>query len=414
MGFHHNNMHKKTKTNKGKFRVRVTMLGVAIVFAVATIVQLSPWQATSIVKADEISELQKKIDELQGKANEYTAKAKDLSAKGDTYENKIADLKNQQSALQVQIDLYGAKKQQLDDKIAENEQSLKTQLDALGKNLENMYYSNQTSGLDILMNSNNVSDYVDKQVRQSAANDNIQKRAEQAKSTKAQLEEQRQEVNKVINQQNSAKQSLADNQAEQQKLLDETRGEESEYKKKTESTQKEMAQVQAQRQAAIQRIIDESRTGGGNGGTNTGGGKKPPVHQITSSSKCGGGYPLCNAVPDSSVTDPVTGFSSNGNARECVSYVQWRIYQITGKIEKHGMYAYMWPTNLGKNPVVGSAAVMGTNIIPVSGHIAWVEEVGTGSRAGQVKVSQYNWNPAYGYSTEWVSISQYKGFYKNW
>ena len=95
-----------------------------------------------------------------------------------------------------------------------------------------------------------------------------------------------------------------------------------------------------------------------------------------------------------------------GNARECVSYVQWRIYQLTGRNERHGN-AVNWLSVANSGAKANTAAIMR---IGSYGHIVWVESVGTGNHAGQLYISEYNWTP-YKYSERWVSAGSFAGFY---
>ena len=98
------------------------------------------------------------------------------------------------------------------------------------------------------------------------------------------------------------------------------------------------------------------------------------------------------------------GFQALGNTRECVNYVQWRIFQLTGRYELHGN-AGSWMSVANSGAQVNTVAIIGYGRLPY-GHVAWVEEV----RGGSVLISEYNWNP-YNYTERWVSASSFDGFY---
>lgn len=416
---HMNKGNRKCQTKqRRKWNLRVGMLGTVSVFAAATVVQLfQPVVADARDFDAEIKNLQKQVDS-------YNAQAAEKSQQANTLQGQIDALKSQQTAIQKQIDLSSAERSELEQKIKDNEAKLKEYAAALSENLKEQYYNGQTSTLDVLLNSDSVSDYVDRTVRQSAATDNIKRTVGEVNKIKSEQEVNKKSVEKKIAQNNSQKQDLVDNQNEQQQLLNQTRGDEAKFQEMSKQTEAQKAQVQKEQQAAIQAYIaeqqrraeEEARKHSGNSNSSNSGWR--PDIGISVGSK-NGGYPFWNKPHDTS--NFYGSFNSgttvaNGNARECVNYVQWRIWQITGRMERHG-HAKSWPINLGKSPRVNSVAVMRS--VGDYGHVAWVEEIGSGSRAGMVRVSEYNWPPKgtntwYVYNERWVSISSFSGFYKNW
>ena len=114
------------------------------------------------------------------------------------------------------------------------------------------------------MNSNSVSDYVDRQTRQQAMSDQITDAVSEIKQAKKELEAKKAEVEEVIKKQTSQKQELANSQAEQQQLLDQTQGQEARYQELVSETEAKKAQVQAEQQAAIRRYQQSHSGGWGN------------------------------------------------------------------------------------------------------------------------------------------------------
>lgn len=389
MRFHHNNSsgasvprsRRQTTGRRIQKQVKITILGVAVVFAVAGFAGIAGFSPVKARDYDaEIRALQKQIDS-------YNEKASELSAQADTLQGKINELQNQQAAIQAQIDLSSAEKAQLEQQIAETEARIKAQSKALSENLKSQYYSSQTSALDILMNSDSVSDYVDRQTRQQAMSDQITDTVKQIQADKAELEKKKAEVEKVIERQNAQKQDLAESQAEQQSLLDQTQGQEAKFQELVTQTEEKKAQVQREQQDAIRRYQQQHGS------------------SVAHNSQCGGGYPFCTVTPDTS--QYYNGFISNGNARECVNYVQWRIFQLTGRNERHG-HAGSWADVANSNAKENTVAIMGYDTGLPYGHVAWVEKVGSGDHAGQVYISEYNWSP-YSYTERWVNISAFTG-----
>lgn len=399
MRFHHNNSSQRgasspvTKHTKraawlGRGRVRLTMLGTAVIFTISVFASMfSP--ATPAVYA---RDYEAEIKALQNQIDDYNKRSSELAAQSDTLQGKISELQNQQATIQAQIDLSTAEKNQLEQQIADAEAKIKKQAEALSQTLQDQYYSGQTSSLDILMNSNSVSDYVDRQTRQKAMSDQITNSTKEIQQAKKDLEKKKAEVEAVIQRQDAQKQDLADSQAEQQKLLDETQGQEAKYKELTNSNNAKITQLRKEQAEEIARRLAAQ-----------GGGK---THYINSGASCGGGYPayLCNAPKDSKV-DPWGMYS-----RECVSYTAFKVASTYGWPNywtRGGNNANQWPGKAdkygiprGSTPKVGSVAVMMSGYY---GHVAWVEAV----NGNTITVSDYNRDMKGNYSLYTTSASAF-------
>ena len=237
--FHHNN--KRTYTRISHMSRVGTVLAVSA-FVVASGVQLiEPTTAAARDYNAEIKALQNQIDD-------YNKRSSELSAQSDTLQSKIAELQNQQATIQKQIDLSAAEKAQLEQQIADSEAKIKEQTKNLSESLKAQYYNDQTTSLDVLMNSNSVSDYVDRQARQSVVSSEIKKSVNRVKSMKADLELKKARVEVVISQQSEQKRELADSQAEQQKLLDDTQGQEAKYQELTAQSNAKLLSCKPNRQ----------------------------------------------------------------------------------------------------------------------------------------------------------------------
>ena len=316
------------------------------------------------------------IQALQNQIDDYNKRSSELAAQADTLQGKISQLQNQQAEIQAQIDLSSAEKAQLEQQIAEAEDKIKSQAEVLSKNLQDQYYSSQTSALDVLMNSDSVSDYVDRQTRQQAMSDQITSAVNDIKQAKKDLESKKSEVEKVIERQNAQKADLADSQAEQQQLLEQTQGQESKYQELVGQNNEKIKQLRKEQAEEIARRLQA--TGGGS------------TIYYNNGATCGGGYPayLCNAAQDSLV-DPWGMYN-----RECVSYAAFKVASTYGWPNywtRGGNNANQWPGKAdrygiprGATPKVGSVAVMMSGYY---GHVAWVEEV---NGDGTIVVSDYN------------------------
>lgn len=401
MRFHHNSISPGLDDRRGKIHrharkilgfsshrsaVKIRLLSVAALIAVASVGVIFTNDTQHAYARDYDAE----IKNIENQIKDYNKQTSKLVAQSDTLSNRIASLKSEEAALQAQINLSNAQKAKLERQITEAQNKIDKEVKALSENLKEQYYSSQTSALDILMNSNSVSEYVDTQTRQKTINNEISKSVDTIQRNKKDLEKEKAEVERVIKRQKQQKAEKQANEAEQQKLLNDTKGKEETYKKLTKEAQAKKARIQREQQEAIAEWIAS------HSGSN--------YSYTEAVSQCGGGYPFCNAAPDT--YQSYGGFTAMGNARECVSYVQWRIYQLTGRNERHGN-ARDWLSVANSSAKANVAAIMN---IGYYGHIVWVERVGTGNHAGQLYISEYNWSP-YQYSERWVSIGAFAGFY---
>ncbi len=312
-----------------------------------------------------------KIKALESEISGYNARAKELSDQSDSLSNAIATLQNEQNQLQAEIDLNNTKLKDLKAKIADNEAKIKSQGTVLSQTLADMHFDQQTSPIEMLASSKNLSEYVDKEARQSAVQEELNTSIQRINSLKKELETQKTEVEGIIADQKDRSNELSSKKAEQQTLLSDTQGQEDKYASMTAENKKKIAELEAQQAAA-------NRTGTGGGSVTAG----DPNH---------GGYPsyLYNARKDSLV-DPWGMYN-----RECVSYTAWKVYQAYGSMPYWGGRgnANQWDDNArsagiptGTTPKKGAVAVWHTGRW---GHVAWVESVNSN---GTFNLSEMNRN----------------------
>lgn len=385
MNFHHIIDQGKTRSRKARvLRRRGIYFAAAFLLLAAFLAQSFPAEPVFADRFDE------KIKALEQEISSYNKRAKELGEQADTLKNKISSLDNQQKSLQAEINLNNAKRDELKEKIRENESTIKSQSGALAKTLANIYYSQQTSSLDILMNSESVSDYVDATARQDALREQISGSVEKIRTAKAELEKQKEAVEGILRDQQGRKTQLAASQKEQQSLLDKTNGQEEVYQKLVKNNNSEIARLRAEQAAANARVVS---TYHGN---------------IVASGSGGGGYPnyLANA-PQDSLVDPWGMYN-----RECVSYTAWKVHQAYGNMPYWGGRgnANQWDDNAraagiptGSTPKPGSVGVSNSGFY---GHVVWVEKVS----GNQIYISQYNYliNGQWGmYSEMWIDAGAY-------
>lgn len=363
---------------KPKFITRLGLVVTVFLLALAVLPQI----LTPTVAADEFDE---KIKILQSEVNGYNAEAKKLAEQADTLSSAVAKLQNEQNQLQAEIDLNNAKRDDLTNKIAENEQKLKQQSKVLSETLVDLYLDGQVTPIEILASSASIGDYVDQQVQRSVVRDQVADTAKQIKTLKTQLESQKLEIEQILKDQESRKGQLVAKQNEQSGLLAATQGQEDKYRNMVGDNNKEIERLRTEQRAA------NARAG-----------------LVAGNSQCGGGYPYCNAPFPNSMPDPWGMYQ-----RQCVSYTAYKVASTYGYMPYWGGHgnANQWVANAqaagiptGSIPRVGS---VGVSFAGYYGHVVWVEQVS----GNQVYISQYNAGMNGMYSEQWINASAFTYIY---
>jgi len=357
------------------------IVAIAAVMVLATV----PVIRSQFASADEYDD---KINALTQDMARYQAEADKLNGQAASLQNAVAQLANERSALQTQIDLNQTQYDKLVIDIAQTEKEIKENQDALGVTIADLYVDDDISPIEMLASSRNIGDYLDKQEYRNSVKDELSGTIKTVKTLKTQLDTQKSDVEKVLAQQKSARDSLVAKETEQQQLLNQTRNDEAVYQQLIGDSADQIAEAKAT-QAAIRARINNN-----------------------------GGYTLVDAgslsaYPWNSNNCAMWGYLSTGGAdgnggdgfgygcRQCASYAAWRIAKETGVYYRWGNakdftqnarnagYQY-----LGSSPQPGSIAVMDPAKAGQGyGHIAWVEAVS----GNMVTVSQYNYDYGQGY-----------------
>lgn len=314
------------------------------------------------------------INALNAEIAGYQQQAAALGAQANTLQNELANLNAQKATIQGQLDLSQAKYDKLVAEIDKTEKKIASNKSALGQLIADMYVDGKITPLEMLASSSNIGDYVDQQNMRSSVQDNLSKTIDEINALKKQLEQQKKDVERVLENQKAQRDNLAAKEAEQAKLLADTRGEESAYQQLSADRNSQINSLRSQQAAAM---AAAARAGGY---SNIGGG-----------SMGGGGYPGMWAFAEQDTLVDNWGLYN----RECVSYTAWKVAS-TGRFVPHFSgqgNANQWPSTTarhgianGSTPVAGSVAIQ---YIGPYGHSMYVEAV---NGDGTITVSDYNNN----------------------
>jgi peptidoglycan DL-endopeptidase CwlO len=359
-------------------------------FAIVVMAFAVPIGLAAQASADPYDE---RIKALEADIARYDSQASQLSQEADSYQREVNRFNAEINTIQAQIDLNQAKYEQLQAQIAENERKIEKNKDALGIILADLYVDDDVSTVELLASSNSIGDFLDKQEGRSATRDQLTIKIDEIKKIKQELEQQRAQVEDILEDQKAQRQVLDSKRAEQQALVDKVRGDEASYRQMSAQSREEKDRLQREQQAAIERAL---RAAGG-GGTATAGDPNK------------GGYPayLANSNYYNPVVDPWGMYS-----RQCVSYTAWKVFQKNGYMPYWGGRgnANQWPQNarnagipVSSTPRAGSVGVI---MAGQYGHVVWVEDVNSN---GTINISQYNYFNAggagWGHYSEMYNVS---------
>ncbi|MFY9228474.1 MAG: CHAP domain-containing protein [Candidatus Microsaccharimonas sp.] len=354
-----------------------------LIVLIVAVFTVTSFQLVNPVAADEYDD---KIRALQADMARYQAESDRLNGEAVSLANALAQITNEKNALQAQVNLSQSQYDKLVIDIADTEKKIKSNQDALGTTIANLYIDGQTTSIELLAGSDSISDFINKQSYRSSIRDQLSSTIKTVKDLKTKLSNQKVDVEKVLNEQKSARDALVAKEEQQANLLAQTRNDEATYQGLIANSASQIAEAKAT-QATIQARINGA---GGNTLINTG---------------------SLTAYPWNNNNCPMWGYLSTGGAdgaggdgrgygcRQCASYVAWRIAKETGIYYDWGN-AVDFPRN-AKNagyvegpPMPGSIAVMNPAKAGQSyGHVAWVEAV----NGNNITVSQYNYNYGQGY-----------------
>ena len=362
--------HTKSRIRNIKSLATVLMLAVMIV---------GGGIYTGIARADKFDE---KIDNLKDQNSSYQSQVDELTAEADSYQDAINKLEAQINGLQQQIVANQKASDKLAAEIKAKEAELEHQKDVLGESIKAMYLEGQISTLEILAASRDISDFVNKQVSRNAVQNKIKTLVDEITQLKITLEQKQRELDARIQEQKSQQTELNDAQDEQARLLSYTVDQKTAFNAKISKNKNRIADLY--RQQALENI----RRFGGSGGQLGGGGYPWGFAKCIHTGQVDGWCPNY----DWSVGGSVYNWNTGGYGfRNCTDWVAWRVRTNGGHVPSGLGNARQWDDRapgygytVSSTPRDGAAAVSNYGYY---GHVMFVEKV---NGDGTITVSDYN------------------------
>lgn len=341
-------------------------------FLMAVLILVGSFSTYSLVFADRFDE---QINQLRADNSAKQAQAQTLQVQADSIQGVIDGLQQQINVLQQQINDNTAKMEALKIQIAQAEAELAKERDLLGQNIKAMYLEGDISTLEMLASSKDISDFVDKQQYRSSVKDKIKDTLDKITALKLQLNTQKEEIEKLLKDQEGMQQTIASQKAEQDRLLSLTQAQKDEYLQGIRSNNSQISSLRAQQAAENARLFSGAKVILGSACDSSHGDTYPS--------------PWCSSGQDSMI-DSWGMFN-----RECVSYTAWKVAESGRHMPYWGGIgnANQWDDNaraagipVDTSPRSGDVAIK--NSMPY-GHAMYVESV---NGDGTINISQYNAN----------------------
>lgn len=322
---------------------------------------------------------QTQINALQGQNDQAQSVLNGLTAQATSYQSAIDQLQAQINALQAALQINQTKQAELQQQIDADQQQITQKKGQLGATIKAMYIDGQTSTIEELATSKDLSAYVDKEEYRQSVQNQLNSVITEIGRLEAQLKDQKSQLDIVVNSEQQQNKQLGEAQAQQTQLLAYNQSQQAAYNQQISSNQQQIAVLRAEQIAANRKLVS--------GGS------------VISTGSCGGGYPAdaissgghwgCNHALDNTIDN--WGMYN----RECVSYTAWMVYKTYGYMPYWGGSgnANQWPADaraagisVGSTPKVGSVAIYMGGAGDPFGHAMWV----TGINGSNITVQQYN------------------------
>lgn len=360
------------KTNKNKHLKRILsfVLIVAVVLPVFRGMFSPNLEDANSISVEEICRRSPECQEAVKKKREAEAAAASAARSANAYQAKVAELAAEIATKEYEIVESEARIEDLTAEIRAAEAKLASQQDALAELLVNMHFASDAEPIKILAGASSISDLAEKAAREATAKEQISIAADEVKRAKEALEVDRAEIEKLLAEQQAAREAMVAKKAEQEELI-------RKYENDAEAYNQLAKQAAQERQAAI-RAWQEANPGYFSGSAYAG--------DNTYSWQAD-----CPHRQDEYITY-VENRPMGGYVCECVSYAGWKVYEYYGYILAWGN-AYSWD-----DYAYGDSRVKAVNRTPAAGsvgqadggpwgHVFWVESV---NGDGSINVTEYN------------------------
>lgn len=205
---------------------------------VLTLLIASPLSPASKIGASTESELRAVADRLAEEEANNKAILRSLAAKADTLANRLRAINVEVDQINIKIRSTQVEIKKLKLALAKAKKELLRQKGLLAENLRTLYIEGNITTLDLILASKEFADFIAQQEYLTSLKNSVQSSTNQVQKLTEKITANKKQRQKVLSQQETAKQALVYKQREQQKLLYDTKQSESVYQARQNSIAK--------------------------------------------------------------------------------------------------------------------------------------------------------------------------------
>lgn len=228
-----------------------------IIFLISTNISLAVTQSEIDKQKSEQTEINNQIDEAQEKQKEVETKKSEtmkqvesISSQIDNYQTQIDDLDSQINNANTQI-------QEQEQKLAQAEQDYKDQEELIKKRMVAIYMSGDTSYLDVLLSSKNLTDFISSYYLVSEVTkmdaellEKIQKQKEEIENAKKEIETNKEKLTTAKASKESVSAELKTAKLEKDKYVSQLSEQEKELEQEIQELKQANAKINSEIKAA--------------------------------------------------------------------------------------------------------------------------------------------------------------------
>ena len=288
----------------------------------------------AVTQAD-IDSNQKKINEAEEKQRQVESDKTEAMKQVDTLNSKIDDYETQISDLDSKITDANTKIKEEEKKLAQAEQDYKDQEELIKKRMVAVYTSGDTSYLDVLLSSKNLSDFISSYYLVSEVTkmdaellDKIQKQKEEIETSKKEIENNKETLTASKTEKESVNSQLKEAKTEKDKYVAQLSDQEKELEQEIQQLKQDNAKIAneiKQAEIAYKKQLEElkrqqeeannQKNNNSNNNSNSNSGKNN--NNSGSTTPTGSGYFM---KPVSGGTISTNGYYSSGKFHGAIDY----------------------------------------------------------------------------------------------
>ncbi len=236
----------KTKIQTNNYPKRIAMLSFLALFLLGN-------PALALTPQQELEQVNNQINAANQQIANIRAQGRTLANEIAAFEEQIYVIQLQINATEREINIINSEIEDTNRQIEETEKELAKQKEIMAEYLRTIYIEGKVSTVELIAESENFSDFVDRSQYLNTIQQNVQETAnkisalkEELESKKQELEEKKAKTETLKNQLNINKSQLDSQRAAKQTLLDQTKNNEANFQTLLRSLQAQQDELERQ------------------------------------------------------------------------------------------------------------------------------------------------------------------------